>query len=195
VGIGVIILSVYAIVTDFYARRSADGSELIDLSEDGSANNSTEFIMSIDKAHSLGLRHRGVWLHIVNESNEILLLKRRAQAVTCPATWNAPGEHTKHLESYASTAYRGLSEELGLNRTQIYALIPLTRAPTLLEIQYMPPLRKHDAQWTQSYLVRSFVYTSAEQQIVRRATSFREMLIWHARRIQQELDKDAVITP
>jgi hypothetical protein len=30
----------------------------------------------------------------------------------------------------------------------------LKPAPVLLEIQYMPPLRKRDAQWTQSFLVR-----------------------------------------
>jgi isopentenyldiphosphate isomerase len=236
VGIGVIILSICAILSDLYARKNADGSEFIDLSEDGRVNNSvsTDHIISIDKAHNMGLRHRGVWLHIVNEDKELLLLKRRKQAVTCPASWNAPGEHTKHLESYADTAYRGLSEELRLNRTQVLALVPLTPAPVLLEIQYMPPLRKRDAQWTQSFLVRvdkdsvrhhhaeatamqwvplegieawvaaqsggfcevqSFVYSSEEQQVVRRSSSFQEMLLLHARLIQSELAREAAPKP
>lgn len=128
--------------------------ELIDHSEDGRVNRNASSILSIETAHNEGIRHRGVWLHIVNENNELLLLKRSDEAVTCPSTWNAPGEHTKYLESYLDTAYRGLNEELWLTKENILLIAPLTAAPVLLELHYGPPLNKYDLQWTQSFLVR-----------------------------------------
>jgi isopentenyldiphosphate isomerase len=140
--------------------------ELIDLSEDGRISRNVSAVATIDKAHSEGKMHRGVWLHIINEDKELLLLKRADSAVTCPATWNAPGEHTKLLESYIATAYRGLDEELWLTKDKILAVVGLTASPMLLELHYGPPLNKQDLQWTQSFLVRvkkdSISYRSAE---------------------------------
>lgn len=125
---------------------------MIDLSRDGKISNTTQTV-SIDDAHNQGLHHRGVWLHIVNEHNEVLLLKRSSQAVTCPSSWNAPGEHTQPKESYVDAAYRGLREELGLEAKDIKQVMPLSTHPLLLEITYAGPVTKHDAQWTQSFLV------------------------------------------
>lgn len=151
IGAVVAVLGLYLLFT--YLWRDQFQFELIDLSEDGQVNHNASSVVSIDWAHTMGKRHRGVWLHIVNERNELLLMKRSDKAITCPSSWNAPGEHTMYLEPYIDTAYRGLSEEMGLERNQILSITPLTKAPMLLEILYGPPLQKHDAQWTQSFLV------------------------------------------
>lgn len=128
--------------------------EHIDASIDGKANSSMESIVSIHDAHSLSMPHRGVWLYIVNENDELLLSKRTADTVTCPNTWNVQGEHTNFQETYLETAYRGLKEELGLSKARVASIVPLFKDPLFLDIVYNGPNYKRDLQWTMSYLVR-----------------------------------------
>lgn len=128
--------------------------EYIDLSVDGRINNSISSIVSIDKAHSNALSHRGIWMLIVDEHEELLLLKRHHKAVTCPGTWSAAGEHTKYQEEFIDTAYRGMLEELGLRRQQILSIQQLTPTPLWLYVKYDDTGQKSDVQWTASFLVR-----------------------------------------
>ena len=152
---------IFVILSELFRARAVE-FEKIDLSENGRVNATLASIVSIDEAHNMRKRHRGVWLYIVNEDNEILMLKRPDDVVICPSTWYAPGEHTKYLESYADTAFRGLLEEMRLRAHQILMLKPLFTNPSLVEIEFEEALstgsgilqQKHDAQWTQSFLVR-----------------------------------------
>lgn len=146
-----LVCSIFILLPYFPSVRSL---ELIDLSFDGRINESRSSVISIDVAHSRGLSHRGIWLFIVDENNELLLLKRNTGSVTCPGTWSAPGEHTRYLEPYMDTAYRGLQEELGLNKLQVISVTPLSESPWWLHIRYDNMGRKTDAQWTASFLVR-----------------------------------------
>lgn len=130
------------------------GAEYIDASHDGHINTSTSSIITINAAHSNSIPHRGVWIYIVDENDELLLLKRSTETVTCPNTWGFPGEHTKHNESYLDTAYRGVLEELGLTRHHIISTKPLFKEPLYLDITYFGPRYKHDLQWSMSFLMR-----------------------------------------
>lgn len=128
--------------------------EYIDLSVDGRINNNISSIVSIDTAHSNAMSHRGIWMLIVDENEELLLLKRHTKAVTCPGTWSAAGEHTKYQEEFIDTAYRGMFEELGLRREQILSIQQLTPTPLWLHVKYDNAGHKSDVQWTSSFLVR-----------------------------------------
>lgn len=160
VGFSLVMLSTLVMLTGLLRTHSnANAVEQIDLSENGWVNTNYSSVVSIDNAHNLRMPHRGVWLYIVNEHDQILMMKRPADAVTCPSTWNAPGEHTQFMETYADTAFRGLREELRLRGHQVAMLQPLLSAPSLLEIEYSALStgaiqQKYDVQWTQSFLVR-----------------------------------------
>ena len=128
--------------------------EYIDTSVDGSTNSSMSSMVDINVAHSQSMPHRGVWMYLVNENEELLLTKRTTESVTCPGSWNVLGEHTQFKESFEDTAYRGLREEVGLKRFQVISVVPLFKKPLHLEITFNGPRFKQDIQWTQSFLVR-----------------------------------------
>lgn len=128
--------------------------EYIDTSMDGTTNASMSSMIDISVAHSQSMPHRGVWMFVLNENEELLLTKRTAQTVTCPGSWNVLGEHTQFKESFEDTMYRGLQEELGLKRFQVISAVPLFEKPLHLEITYEGQRFKQDIQWTQSFLVR-----------------------------------------
>ena len=58
--------------------------------------------------------HRGIFVIVENELEEILLEKRSMTKDTNPGKWAVIGEHNLLGESYEKAAIRGLKEELGL---------------------------------------------------------------------------------
>lgn len=126
--------------------------EYIDRSEDGTVSYKTKDIVRIDVAHLRGIRHRGVWIHVLNSKNELLLVKRSKDTITCPCTWASIGEHTKIGETYRATALRGLEEELSLYRQDLDELLPLEQSPHLYNISYNK--MRSDVQWTMSFLAK-----------------------------------------
>lgn len=140
--------------TQMPTANQAPPVEYVDTSADGTTNHSIASMIDINVAHSKSIPHRGVWMCVVNEHEELLLTKRTTNTVTCPGTWNTPGEHTQFNESFEDTLYRGLQEELGLKRSHVISAVPLFKEPLFLEITYAGPRFKEDIQWTQSFLVR-----------------------------------------
>lgn len=127
-------------------------NELVDLSYYGNYNSTKS--TSVDKAHRQQLPHRGVWVFIVDENNQILVIERSLRTVTCPGAWSTVGEHSHPLESYESTVYRALKEELRIERSEVSRVYVLEEQPILYRIVYSSVPRRVDVQWTQSFLVR-----------------------------------------
>ncbi|MFH0837457.1 MAG: NUDIX domain-containing protein [Candidatus Aenigmatarchaeota archaeon] len=60
------------------------------------------------------LIHRGVFIIVTNEKEEILLSKRSMQKDTKPGVWEFPAGHNDLGESYKNAAKRELKEEVGI---------------------------------------------------------------------------------
>mmetsp|Transcript_9300 Transcript_9300/g.19169 ORF Transcript_9300/g.19169 Transcript_9300/m.19169 type:complete len:250 (-) Transcript_9300:163-912(-) len=105
--------------------------------------------LPIETVHRQGLPHRGSIVFVLNERNEVLLLKRAPSMKTCPSTWSIVGEHSEPNEDYMETARRGLSEELSLNSTAVRRVGPVWDGPLRLRIEY--DNKRVDDQWTMFY--------------------------------------------
>mmetsp|Transcript_37796 Transcript_37796/g.106803 ORF Transcript_37796/g.106803 Transcript_37796/m.106803 type:complete len:337 (+) Transcript_37796:100-1110(+) len=110
------------------------GMETVDLSEDGSISQNPSSIVGIDKAHRLALRHRGVWIFVLDERMAVLFLRRSESAMTCPGTWSIVGEHTHFNETWEQSVLRGLQEELRLAPQQVS--LRAAGPPQLFHLEY-----------------------------------------------------------
>jgi ADP-ribose pyrophosphatase YjhB (NUDIX family) len=128
----------------------SSSNELIDISMDGQINQSIYSEYPIDYVHRVGYYHRGIWIFILSKQKNLLFVRRSSHTVTCPKSWSITGEHTKYLETYRDTAYRGLLEELNIDKNYIINLIMLQDHPEFYRIVY--PNFRYDNQWTMSSL-------------------------------------------
>jgi isopentenyldiphosphate isomerase len=132
-------------------RMNTKFEEFVDLSDYGEIGSK---VISIEKVHIRGLKHRGSWVLILNEDeSRMLFLKRSSTTVTCPNTWCFLGEHTKRNESYLDAALRGINEELHLQRHQILSSFELPGLD-LIHLEYAVPYRRIDHQWTKTFVIK-----------------------------------------
>ena len=67
------------------------------------------------RVHSLGLRHKGVYLIILDEKGRIFLQQRSKDKDIMPSRWDlSVGEHLQPKESYENACVRGAEEELNV---------------------------------------------------------------------------------
>lgn len=160
--------------------RHSSIHEAVGLSIDGNDTISNEYIIHIDEAHTKGLKHRGVWIFIYdNSTGTILFSKRSKNTVTCASAWMVNGEHSRPGETYLNTMIRGIHEELGLNYDQIYNYYSLSKGPELFKILYVDG--RLDYQWTESYIVavnRSSVRVDGKEHTSFRWIPIREIGRW-----------------
>ena len=115
-------------------------------------------LVPIDKAHRSAMLHRGVWLHVLCDDDEsLLLVQRSATMKTCPRALSIIGEHHSGRESDEACARRALREELpGL--VAAYGtrleLLPLRPVPRWFLFDYPGEPRRHDRCLIVEYAVR-----------------------------------------
>lgn len=127
--------------------RSLGDVEFIDMSEHGELSLDPHDRIGIDTAHLRSKRHRGCWVFVVNENEQLLFVKRSGESLTCPSTWSVIGEHTKFGESYDSCAKRALKEEISVLEYQ--NMVSLEDDPVLVHLDYG---HRIDKQWTKVYV-------------------------------------------
>lgn len=67
-----------------------------------------------------GFIHRAVQIVIINSANQTLLQQRSIQKDTYPGYWTVSASgHVDYGEDYETTAYRELSEEIGLRGVEL----------------------------------------------------------------------------
>ena len=69
-------------------------------------------LVPIDAAHRSALPHRGIWLHVLTQNYELLLVRRSSKMATCPDSLSIVGEHMSGREKEEHAARRGIREEL-----------------------------------------------------------------------------------
>jgi isopentenyldiphosphate isomerase len=75
-------------------------------------------------AHQRGLQHRGIHIFLVTAEGKLLVQQRSKHRGTSPLALDCSvSEHVKAGEGYPDAAARGLTEELGIRRANIHALI------------------------------------------------------------------------
>ena len=121
--------------------------EMIDISTDGHLGKNPAEVAGIDRAHRQAIRHRGVWVFIVNENKHLLFAKRSEHSITCPNAWSVIGEHCHFGESYYHCAQRCIEEELDIHHSD--SLMPMENGPVLVHLNYGDRI---DKQWTQVFL-------------------------------------------
>jgi isopentenyldiphosphate isomerase len=140
----IVVLTIFAFYSySVYIREL----EMIDISSDGHLGKNPTEITGIDRAHRQAIRHRGVWVFIVNENKHLLFAKRSDHSITCPSTWSVIGEHCHFGESYYHCAQRCIEEELDIHHSD--SLLPMEDGPVLVHLNYGDRI---DKQWTQVFL-------------------------------------------
>lgn len=131
------------------------GYEVIDSSPDGKPGTKKSQKVSIDTAHKNAIIHRGSFVVVKNELNQVLFVKRSPQSVTMPSCWSIMGEHTTFGESYKDAALRCVKEEttfINKDSHPAEASSLDNGLPQLWYIQY--PDGRADLQWVRFFLVK-----------------------------------------
>ena len=124
-------------------------SEVVDYSENGEIGSKP---FDINTVHTQKIKHRGVWMYILdNTKRKLLVLKRSIRHVTCPDTWTVCGEHCAPHEEYAVSALRGMQEEIGISKNDVNELGVIS--DTELFHLYYPKAQRRDIQWTKTFFV------------------------------------------
>ncbi|MDP6670724.1 MAG: NUDIX domain-containing protein, partial [archaeon] len=75
------------------------------------------------EVHARGLRHKGVYLIILDRKGHIFLQQRAKDKDLMPSAWDlSVAEHLKPSESFEEAAQRGAREELGVKVRNIKLL-------------------------------------------------------------------------
>lgn len=141
-----VLLCTYLGVASYFP---VSNGENVDYSENGEVGS---IAINIDKAHVKGIKHRGVWLFVIDEIKQsILFTKRSSNHVTCPDSWGTVGEHCAPGEDYNTTLLRGLREELSITSKDIARIERIT-GPDLFSLNY-PKIKRKDRQFMSVYMV------------------------------------------
>ena len=68
--------------------------------------------VTLDEAHRKGYIHSGTWIIVMDSQQQILLLKRGPELVTCQNSWGLLGEHFHRNEAVDDAVKRAIREEL-----------------------------------------------------------------------------------
>ena len=124
-------------------------SELVDYSENGEIGSKS---FDINTVHTHKIKHRGVWVYILDSTKQnLLVLKRSIHHVTCPDTWTVCGEHCAPHEEYTASALRGMQEEIGISKNDIKEIGVISNIE-LFHLHY-PKAQRRDIQWTKTFYV------------------------------------------
>ena len=118
-------------------------------------------LVPIDAAHRSALPHRGIWLHVLTQNYELLLVRRSSKMATCPDSLSIVGEHMSGREKEEHAARRGIREELpgfvSLMGTPALTLTPLRPGRSSRWFLYDYPLSADGVQRYDRCLMSEFV--------------------------------------